>query len=708
MSFFIADEDGFEVLSMVLDRFEGFVPLFKTGSTLDSSFFWRALPDDYDDLPVRDREYIQEIWKGLMMTAGATLAETMHLDQANGLIDFPIHLQRKWLHYELETVHDLAAANVNFETNLNGEAGSRLLFGGDLASDSYLELTQGGRHEGAWIQLGGPHIERATTRLELRCRLVAPKTEVAPLDLTDTTPPSSDNEVWVLVGYGDLSRERMAPGVYAAVSTLGRVGVCSRSPGGVLQWEISEESVDAVQAGGQIAIRLWYDGATDEEPGFATVQVQAVDDLDDVANLGVEVEDTFLAKQVVITTPDTRVPIDPDFLELLRSGAGKGVALILDELTLLDVSLHRQTRRIPLLQPRISDDADILVQDVDFRVHWVRDEDEEWAALHFVEQPDAILWAELTSFDNRLLEKIFGPVLGTPLASKGPDSEAFKNRLFGLFYGLLSGPHPGPLALAVGALGGVPIAMKPGEVISLVGPAGEPAITVREFDHDRVYVYPPLLTPRVAVGDSVRQFDPLTEYPRILDWTDGKEFAVSTPFGNEVEKFSSFLVQLPYGVLGAFAEDEGPTSLPKQVREYLSRAQAIWVGTFRLFLRLVAKISDDLTLTDEHSYEGLLTFRDAMTLALDPRYNDGRGFYYDQPGLIYNSAELSILRDRLVARVFNDGTLVDSTFEPNLADDPVASVGAVAATLFGEAVAVSLNTTEEAAEYESSPTTPWA
>lgn len=716
MTFMVSDSDGFEVISVVIDKLQRFTPHLGTGTTMDASFFWDALPDDFEDLPVADREYIEEAWKGLMMYASSSLAEIAHLDQASGIIDFPLSVQRKWLHYELERTQDLVGLNLNLKTNLAGIRGGRLLYGGESASETYLELTQGGKHVGAWVALGGPHTERATVRMELRCRFAAPSLQntITALDTSTLGLPSLASEVWFFVGYGDLSKDRLAPGIYAAVSTRGRVATAHRVAGGPVNWEISANTVSAVANGEQVFIRLYYAGLTDAEPGSLLVEVESVSDSADIAQVSTEVDTSFRATQVVLTCPDTRVAPEDDFLGIYDSGAGKQLAVVLDELAYLDVSVHPKTRRIPLLQPRISDDSDILIQDIDFEVAWVFSDLEKSAAIHFREQPEPVLWAEITGLDDRRLEKTFGRLISDGVVAKGPDTEKFKNRLFGLLYGLTAGPHPGPLAAAIGSLGGVPIALRPGVVVSTVGPSGDPAITIREFDTERVYPYPGILRPKVAVGDTVEQLQVLVEGPVVQDWTSGRGFVSSVVdptregfLSHEVEKYSAFLVDLPYGMDGAFEEDEGPASLPNQIREYLYKAQAVWVGTFRIFLRLVARLEDFITLSDYHRYEGLFTIRDALTLALDPRYNDGRGFYYDQPDLIYNSAELEVLRDRLVVRAFNDGTLVDSSFHPTLPDDPVYSVGAVSPVIFGNTVLIPLNDTAFEAEYESVPTTPW-
>ena len=713
MTFVVSDSDGLEILTVVLDNSEGFAPRMGTGTSLNPSFFWRMLPSDFEDLPVSDRRKIEAIWSGMTQFFSAVLAETAHLDQATGLIDHPVRVPRKWIQYELEKFYDLSKFVSALNTNLSGDARQRLLFGGSELNQTYMELTQGGRNTGAWVALGGPHIEQATVRSELRVSFRSFTPGSVPQEPSELPNLSGSTESWFLSGYGNLSKDRMSSGVYAAVSTLGRVAVMSRRDGGSMDWTITTETVDAIREGTQVDIRLWYEGARAGQPGFATVEVTSVDDPEDSAVVSAEVEGTFKAQHFVLSAPDTRVPVSSETVRLLSEGQGRSFGVLLHSLTYLDVSVDRRTRNVPILQPRVSDLEGVIVQDLDFFVHSVDTSLEKWAALHFIEQPEAILWADSVGLDNRILEKTFGPLIQTRYSSKGPDSEKFKNRLFGLLYGLLAGPHPDVLAVALSSLGGIPVAMRPGEVIAIEGPRGEPAIVVRETDHERVYGYPPLLRPVVSVGDTVQPFDILVEGVRVQDWYDGgRTFAerlVSEGIiSNEVEKYVGLLVEIPYGADGGFAEDSGPASLPNQVLNYLRRAQAIWGGIFRTFFRMIARIGDDLLLDDDLSFDGLLTLRDALTRARDPRYNDGRGFLYDASGLVYNEADVEILKDRLIVRAFNDGTLTDSAFHPYLSDDPVESAGPVVADLFGVSTPIALNATAEAAEYEALPTTPWS
>lgn len=695
MTFIVSDSEGIEVLSVLTDPSEGFVPRLGTGTTLDPSFFWRALPSDYDDLKSSDKKQIEAIWSSMMQYFSAVLAETAHLDQAVGLVDHPVRLPRKWIHYELERYVDLSVLTDSLKNNLPGDVGGRLLKGGDTVNRTYLEMTQGGRHRGAYIELGGPHIEAATVRAELRLAFRDPVPRAVPLDVEALPVLSSSTEIWLLAGYGDLSKERQAPGVYLALSTQGRVGIMSRKVDGEQEWTIAADTIASVRSGGELVLQLWYEGQTATQPGYATARVSAKGE---EVVVSAEVEGPFKAKHFALLTPDTRVPVAADVVTLLSSGSGRSFSVLLDTLTYLDVSCDARTRYIPTLQPRVSDEEGVLVQGIEYDIYAVDTNLEKWAAIHFVEQPESILWADSVGLDARLLEKTFGKLLGTTLTSKSPDSEKFKNRIFGMLYGLLAGPHTTPLAVALSAIGGVPVAMRPGTVIAVEGPRGEPAIVVQEYDHERVYPYPPLLRPTVSLGDVVLPFQLLTEGVEVFDWTSGgRQFLQALQdqgiISHEVEKFSAFLVEVPYGVDGGFSEDAGDYSFPSKTREFLQRIQAIWVGVFRTFFRMVARLSDVALVGDSVSWEGLLTLRDSVTNARDPRYNDGRGFLYDASGLVYNEADVEILRERLLVQAYNN---------------PGFSVGAVLATLFDATVNIPLGSTVEAAEYESLPTTPWA
>lgn len=659
MAILISEEDGLEVITLVPERVENFVPLLGTANTTNVQFIWQSLPDDLQELQAGDRRYIEQIWTAMFQYAAGVLAEISHLDQTSSLIDFPVHLPRKWMMLELENRVDLRSFASQLIDETRNSRGSRAFFGGAGADEAtYLEVTHGARHEGLAVPLRGPHSQRATTRAEFRFNfssLASPEATFLRVE-EDLGPPADGPEAWILFGYGDLNRERLAAGVYAAVSTAGRLAAVHRTESGSMSWTNAAGAVDAVSEGQDVVLSMWYAGATEDDPGRLTVQLETTDGAS-VIQTQVDVDSRFLARQMVIVAADTRPPIEAPNTAILEDGRGRTVALLLDELTYLDVALDQRVRHIPALQPRITDDSDLLLHELDFRIEVSETRARERSTLLFVDQPAAVLWAEWVSLDNRLLEKIYGQFVGTTLSNKGPDTEKFKNKLVGLLYGLVAGPYPGPLRVALAAMAGVPVALESGRVLSTVGPNGEHAITIRGFDGDRSYAYPPELRPTVAVGDEVRKLEILTEHPTILDWKDGgQSFASRISIENEVQKFSSVLVEIPAGSDGtARADSDRPDNFVNQAREYLDLVLPLWVGVFRLFFVLIFRVEEEFDLTDALSFDAELTLHDALTNALDARYNDVRQFRYDESGLIYDEAYVNVLKDQLEVEATNTG-----------------------------------------------------
>jgi len=115
-------------------------------------------------------------------------------------------------------------------------------------------------------------------------------------------------------------------------------------------------------------------------------------------------------------------------------------------------------------------------------------------------------------------------------------------------------------------------------------------------------------------------------------------------------------VEIPAGSEGTSSADtERPDNFLRQSEEYLTKTLTLWTGVFRLFFVLIKRITDTMDLDDAVRFEGLLKIRDALTLALDARYNDVREFLYDDSELIYDEATFNVLKGQLELEITNTG-----------------------------------------------------
>lgn len=644
MPLIVFGNDGVEAVTLVRDDTPDFRPFEGDAGSIESEYLWGMLPDDLDDLPRQDRLLIESAWKGLIQYAAATLTEVAHLDQSASLINFPVRRPRRWLHLDLARKEDVSAGSPLLLDNLPGRRGARLLQTPDQVVQATVETAQDAAHVGAYLSLDHSVSEQARNRASVSIRLADiyrttdnPAQELAPA-------LSAGNEGWFLFGYGNLSLPVLAPGAYAAVSTLGRVAAVLSHSDGTATWAVSGDQVPLSSLNEEVAVSLEYfpqeDGTIRATARVGDVQVSST------------AEASFRATQVVMLGADTRSQPRAPYTGLFSEAARTSFSVAMREVTWTDTSLHPELRAIPSLVTSVLGYQDRLVAGIDYVVAW--DDEAKWSELRMLDTPTTDVWAEWAAFDSRLLEKLFGEFIGVPSVATGPDSLETKNKLVALLYGLLAGPQVGPLTAAISALAGVPVAMEAGPVITVDTSDVDPCIVVRGFATDRRYKYPAGLKPLVSVGDFVEKFDLLVEHPTVLDWTKGKEFVDALRLNTssrklfmEAQKFSAVQINIPYGSLGVSREDEGsPYNLPNQIHDYLDKALPLWCGALQVFLTLVKRVEDRFDMLDSQDWEGVLSVLTPLTNARDPRYNDSRGFLYDG-SLLYNEAEYEVLKDRL-------------------------------------------------------------
>ena len=623
MSFFVGDQDGLELLDIIPDDTRGFKPLLGSSQDVATSFLWNVLPNDYVDLPSEDKKVFESLWKAMAQVSSEILLEALHLDQSSSLLDFPLNFPRKWLPLELErdervTLSNPALLFSRAEDVSEDEEDSVVLRAGHQDSLPYLGF-----------RLGAPHTGAETFRAEARLSL-----ERIPL-----------KETWTWFGYGRRDRGRLVDGVFTAVSTLGRLAAVEVSRSQV-RWQLCEDVLGTLVEGRTYSVSLWLEGETEDKAPWMISRIRDSETGEFVFR-STELLSPFQANEVLLCGVDNRLDVASPHEDLLSEASPLRVRV--SEIKYLDVSVPPDVTWIPVLQPRVSDDLDSWVAGEDYLLS----KTSQGTTVRFFTQPPAVLWAEYASLDSGWLQKLFSPLVGAALSAAGDDSERTRNRIAALLYGLVKGPSQSALSTALAGIAGVPVALARGVVTRIKADADSPFVEVREFDRDRRYQFPALLRPRVAVGDVVEKMDPLTEYPQALDWKMGRRFLDRVAVNQEAEKYKAIVVEIPYGSLGAFAEDEGPRDFPNLVTEYFQKALPLWASTLSLFFVLIGRLEDDLALEERIGYQGLLHLRDALTLERDPRYNDGRGFVYDGPdGLLYDEAD-RILDDRLVLLVYN-------------------------------------------------------
>jgi hypothetical protein len=520
----------------------------------------------------------------------------------------------------------------------------------DVVIQTTLETAQDAAHAGAYLKLDYSVSEGARNRCTLKVQLGDVYGLSADPTVDRAPPLSSGNEAWFLFGYGDLSLPTLAPGAYAALSTLGRVAAVLSHADGTATWALAGSPLSAEELSEEVTLSLEYfpqeDGRTRAVASAGSVQVSSV------------AETSFRAKHVVMVGADVRSRPRIPYAGLFGEAARTSFSATLRRVEWTDTSLHPELRAIPSLVTEILGYQDRLIAGIDYVVAW--DDERRWSELRLLEAPTTDMWAEWAAFDSRLLEKLFGEFIDVPTVATGPDTLEFKNKLVALFYGLLAGPQVGPLTAAVSALAGVPVAIESGQVITVDTSDVDPCIVVRGFATDRRYRYPAGLKPLVSVGDQVEKFDILVEHPVLLDWTNGSEFIDALRLNTsdrklflEAQKYSSVQINIPYGSLGVSREDEGDLrNLPNQIRDYLEKALPLWCGALQVFLTLVKRVEDRFVMIDSQSWEGVLSVLTPLTNARDPRYNDSRGFLYDGT-LLYNEAEYEVLKDRLSVEAEN-------------------------------------------------------
>jgi len=661
MPVLIPTSGGLESLSLLYDRREDFTPDYS--SIPEPNFFWDLLPDDFESLSSRDVKLVESLWD-IMLKAGASiLGETAYLDQMSGLVDFPTRQQRRWVRHNLERTIQGSVHHRELGTLASAAPGSRTLWGGVSADETYIEGGRGGSNV-VFAKLKGSHTSANTTRFEIDFKIRNPVN--SEFVLVGELLQFVGEEEWVLLGLGTTEVNEGNKGLFIGISTTGRLAVAQTNASNSLIWVISSDTLPVSSLYSGITVSAWYTGITGSDPGYITAIATTSENI--VASIGSAVTRLFTYDAVVITFPNTRTTHE----RIVFSRNASTLSVILGKMEFMDLSINTKTREIPSLQPNISNTDGKLFQDIDYYIDFTNDT----ASLCFQLQPPTLLWANYEGYDNRMLESIFGQLVGNVAAARGPDSWELKNRLFALIYGQVAGPHIGPLSTALSSIAGVPVCVEDGRVIALAGPTGKSAITVKGIRSSKVYTFNKNTEPTVKVGDFVRKFDTLGIPVVIKDWYKSTEDSGITGYG-------TLEIEFPYNGEG------DPLQIIADSKEYLRLTLPMWVSVNNVITKLVTRADDSIDLSDALNLHITGTMRDTLTDGLDPRYNDGREFEYSNSNINYDEADQYILKERLIVSLNNTSALI------------------LPVTVFEVDIDIPANSTLIAAEYEDPPTTPW-
>jgi len=634
MSFVTLLTDGLEVVTTAQGK-ESYEPLLGTIEGINVSPLWGIVPDDLQELPANDQRILECVWRGLIQYASDIMVRTAHLDQTASLIDFPLHLPRKWLYYDILRTVELETDVTSIVDGTTGNTQSKVT---QYAVDEDNFRTQYDLYTtGPDVFVGVPFRSASSYDTEYRFSTI--------LSFTAVLSPTVD-KAWVMLGYKNRNQAHASrhSGLYVCISTKGDVSLLVIKAGqDGFAATLTSDSIEytslgvlGTTSGNRLQVQLWYDGSTHglnpTEGAEVTVQV---DDLDNGATLSKTLRlsfttertnDTYLdpwwADSWVITTPSLAVAqAVPAF------ASNDSIVKVKPEtVNFVDPSVDANVRHLPILQPNVSNDEGFLRASIDYDL--LRHPQGLWAYIKFEDQPASRLWAEAVALDGKLMQKMFAPLTGIADLLESSDTLKLKTQIIGALYGLISGPHLGPLSSAIGGLLGAPIAVRPGVVKSFTSLGGQPAIVMEEVDRERIYPYPPGLQTTVEIGDLVERFDPLVEMPVCHDWVSAP-VRLAEAVSHEVQKYSRVLtdVQVEY-LMAEFRALPRPLTgniirlfssrFSERIRRYLLNAIGVWCGLTDVLINITSKIHDDLELTDYASLSGRRDHYVARIVSMPP------------------------------------------------------------------------------------------
>lgn len=342
----LPDSGGLEFLPLAPDPLKFSPP---GSEEVEWGFLWGAQPDDFDDLPAQDREYVTEAWKAMGASFASVLSEIFYVDQLVSLPDFPTLMERRWVKYALER---------------------EIPFG----PFEQLRVQQGGDRRGRIKPLPGPLPTSTTLRWQASVRLST----------------STDSRQWLALGYGGPRDS----GIYVALSNEGEGALVIKPPSGPPRWVTApaEIEVDAED----FSVFAEIDGNPSGEDREVRVRFSWGEE-EVLLSWGLE-EDIPLVDFFVGNLPTTFSAPDVELL------VGAEAEWELSDVRYLHPFAGEDVQALPLLKASPSDAAVTLRENVDYRL--------QGGAILFEAQPPETLWAPSVGVQMRMLSKMYAPFVG--------------------------------------------------------------------------------------------------------------------------------------------------------------------------------------------------------------------------------------------------------------------------------------------------------
>ena len=640
MAYFLGGDFGASTLSSTLaTTSETYDPVYD--DEVNAEFIWNILPSAYQVM--EDKEVFTESWNGMIRIVSASYLDMWQATAAFSLRDVPIHQQRKWLKYEFlkEILFDIdpELVFVGAESQLTWDEENFTLtgywsnrYGQDKATVS---LNSSSTEDGSlsWVvTVSLSEVEPYGTaqfgyfysedRLLLGNALVVGLTADSNGDLFPFVGHYSPNGFltstigsyelavdteYILDASYEAKDKILSLSVYQVdgTKTTGTAGITdSTDNSDIYTAGFSDSSKDFEDEGVESGDYLVID--TDRYEIYAvagdTLVVTSASLPAGVSGISYSIvgrlELTRISLNLIDLAADPTFTVDSfgtaslDLRRVFNGSTGtffdgasdvpppaarrKRLVGYTKSWTYFDPTVSNTLLSVPILQDQITSPDFYLHEGTDFEIRN--------SAFQFKEPPTAALWAEYSTYDERVLYKNFGANVGLDEQS----SQAYKSKIRGLYYAYYRGPTPSAIRTGVQILLGLPIADEAGTVDSInTTYSGE----YGQINIDGVgYLYPLGVGTSLQVGDSVNAFDPLSNGVEIKDYISHPEWFIHFDI-NEIEKYHTFAVFVNIDIF-----DEDTLALAASFVETVKPTwkSALYVGYKSVYEEV--DLDDDLTI----------------------------------------------------------------------------------------------------------------
>ena len=617
---------GYFAASIVADVV--YDPVYDT--PYDASFIYQVLPSFYRDL-MEDQDLFSTVWSGTMQGVAADMLNAWQIDYAKSLTDVPVIAQRKWVEFDLYKAVDFTEDPMLTRIGIPG------VFAYDAGAEALSGTTSNrARHDRNVASLLGAVDERTSLAwdVELTVSAAQPLGSVifGYFSSTETRLVSS-------IAVGVLGHDTLegvprpfivhsdpalagsgAVGSYAlSLDVEYRLSATYTASSGVIELSVVElRNERATGTAGYVLDDLdsvFTNIFRDDSANFDTLAIAVGDTLIalgsefeilsvdgsqltvspiglavDVDNVAYSIEGpvevttlsldlpadsadpTFTADQFGVGSLDTRI-ISPTYVPAPGDARRKSLTFTADSWNYLDPTVEELILSLPRLQDVPTDPAVLLYEGTDYVV--------ESSTLKFQEPPVVAYWAEYVGYDEGYIRDNFGLNVGLDEDS----SDAYKAKVRGLYYAYFQGPTLAAIRTGVHILVGLPIAEAAGTVTSVndafSGTVGE--ITVDDVS----YLYPSLVGTSLQVGDTVTQFEPLSDGVEIVDYLNDATWFASKLTFNEIQKYHAYQVNLNI--------DAFDISTLGLASTFVDRIAPTWKNAFFLVFK---NLTDEIEMTD--------------------------------------------------------------------------------------------------------------